>query len=296
METNNKLDNKIQAGLNAHTDQNQTQNCLSYTDSDKSDDELESNDLAKCQDYFQDVTEFNEDFNDIIPEQNKCNIDERVAVENNSHDSTNELIEKINQLESQVGHLKSELKRIHSNYSTKLTDLTSAKNDAESKLKTMRRYYEEGLTKLDAIKVEQIFKNSGAIEHLKERDSVKHEVISNLKSELEAKRKEAVRWKDKYQECEKQCSTHWQTVKELEMKVIQLEAEKRVIPDHSGMLSMSSASSFIDPRIPPAPPVDILSADELLALPLNNFYGQNSRISVSSKRDRSTSSVELRSR
>lgn len=145
-----------------------------------------------------------------------------------------------------------------------LEDIKTAKRELEIKLNLIRKHF---ITHSD-IKVDHIFSNSGAEEHLKSTLELDKSIISKQKLEIERQRKEIETLKSKCEEAEKQHIKACNELRAKDGKIVQLESQIKALQDKVRQrMNLSSASSFIDGgRIPPPPPVDIPSIDEFLKL------------------------------
>lgn len=167
-----------------------------------------------------------------------------------------------------------ELKKNRREYVSELAELRVSKKEAEIKLQKMKRRYEEELSSFNEIRVEHIFKNSGAkeyLERLKEKNKIKNDIINTLKAELEAKESEVASWQTKYRDAEKQCNEYWEAWKDTQSRKEKLEAEKKAQFERERRamnltMNLSSASSLVDNQVPPPPPIDVPPVDEILRM------------------------------
>lgn len=78
-----------------------------------------------------------------------------------------------------------EIKKNHSTYDMELTDLQVAEKRVEKKLDQSRHLYEEELNSFKEVRIEHIFKNTGAkgyLERLKEINDIDEEILQRRKS------------------------------------------------------------------------------------------------------------------
>lgn len=145
-------------------------------------------------------------------------------------------------------------------------EISSAIKEYEIKLKLLTKKYEEELSSCNDIRVKNILKNSGFQEYadrMKQKNKVKKDIIENLKRELERAQNEVSIWKNKFQEAEKQCNVYYQAWKDTQVKKVQLDAELKLMANSHQSINLSSRSPF-DDSVPPPPPIDIPSLDEIL--------------------------------
>lgn len=174
-----------------------------------------------------------------------------------------------------------ELIRRKKDYENELAEVRARKNEVEIKLNLMKRRYEDELSSCSEARVEHIFKNSGAKEYfdkVKEVDRVKNDTIHTLKTDIATKKKELAALRSKYHEIEDKCQTYWQSWKDAQLKKEQLEAERKAQQEQdlrlrSQPLNMSSASSYIDNQVPPPPPIDVPTVEEILRMSSNQYMG-----------------------
>lgn len=169
--------------------------------------------------------------------------------------------------ERDFGQYIKDLRNGSSGYMNDLENLRIAKRTVEKKLQLMKKSYEEELSTFNDLRVEHIFKNSGAreyLEKLKERNKIKDELIITLKEDLERRGKEVVDLRDKYAEIEKKSNGYLKDLRTAQARREQLEAEKRSSnSDRRHMGRLSSASSFAEP---PPPQFDNNTLNEIQRL------------------------------
>lgn len=202
-------------------------------------------------------------------------------VERNCDNITLSFLKRVNEVLSELKgsnpdknfqDLIDDLKSSHVDHATKLAELQVNKKEVEIKLKLLKRRYDEELTTFNETKIEHLFKNSGAkefLDRLKERNRIKDDIISDLKSELDSKRRELTMWESKFREAEKQSMVYWQAWKDTQVKMAELEAEKEATHERDRRMAkqamnFSPGSSLVDDQVPPPPPVSIPTIDELL--------------------------------
>ena len=166
-----------------------------------------------------------------------------------------------------------DLKNGSSNYVGELENLRLAKRQAEIKLQLMKKRYEEELSSFKDVRVEHIFKNSGAKEYLdrlKDITKAKEDIIKNLEEELNFKKKEIEDLQEKYADAEKQRNDYLHAWKDVQFKKEQLENEKRANQQRERRLltqsmNLSPSSSLVENnQVPPPPPVDVPTVEEIL--------------------------------
>lgn len=160
--------------------------------------------------------------------------------------------------------------KVSLDYLAQIEELRIAKKEMEIKLQLLKKRYEEELSSFEQIRVEHIFKNSGAkeyLERLKDRNKLKDDIIKSLKEELEYKNKEVADLQERCLELERTSIGYQQAWKEAQLKKEQLEAEKANQERERRQYNknLSSASSLVDQvGIPPPPPIEIPSIAELM--------------------------------
>lgn len=165
-----------------------------------------------------------------------------------------------------------ELKNSHKNHAVQLAELQVSQKEAEIKLQLMKRRYDEELSSFNEIKVEHLLKNSGAkelLDHIKEKNRIKDELIKNLKSSIATKQSEVEAWQNKYKTVEDQCNLYREEWRKSQDTRDKMEADLRAkherdrrLLNHS--INMSSASSLIDNHVPPPPDIDIPSVADIM--------------------------------
>lgn len=165
----------------------------------------------------------------------------------------------------------SDIMKRQDKYASELAEVKIAKKEVEIKLRLMRKRYEESLTSFDQTRVDHIVRASSAKEYLdklKEKNKINDEIVSSLRTELQAKREELTMLREKLQDAEKQCNAYYNALKEIQAQKDKLEAEQRARQERErnaiNYLNLSSASSHIDNQIPPPPAIDIPSVADLL--------------------------------
>lgn len=148
---------------------------------------------------------------------------------------------------------------------TELAELRIAKKEAEIKCQLMKNRFEVEMTSFNDVKIENIFKNSGAREYIKtmkEKNKVKEDLISHMKKELEQKRNDLVVWQNKFREAEEQCNVYWKAWKDTQIRLENFEAEKRAAQERA--MNFTPASSVLNNnQVPPPPPIEIPSFEDI---------------------------------
>lgn len=160
-----------------------------------------------------------------------------------------------------------ELKRDKSTYFKELNNLSVAQKKAELKYLSIKKKYEEELTSFQEIRIEHILKNSGAAEYIgkvKEKNKINSDIINNLKAEIDNKKNELAKWQKKCHEAERDRDEYKTASRQAQNELVALKAEKKAKQARQA-INLSSASSLLnDNLVPPPPPVDVPSVDEML--------------------------------
>lgn len=180
-----------------------------------------------------------------------------------------------NEIDHYIEKLKSEIK-----------ELQESKKGLDFKLQLLRKRYNDELNANNDIKIDNIFKNSGAKEYLdklKSSDKIKSDMISSLKHELETTKKELAMVKTKCYKAEEQCEYHKQQWRDVQAKKWNLEAEKTASQNRERQIieqsiNRSYASSYIESNHQPPPPVSIPTIEEILRSNDDNFDYSSSAI------------------
>lgn len=162
-----------------------------------------------------------------------------------------------------------------------ISDIEKELAECREAKKAIELKYQASLKELASPRVEPIYINSDAEESLNHlRKTIEHEksIITKLKTEIDKQKKDAELLRDKYSTLVEQDLRHFNDWKKASGRISSLEAENRALRDRvkqmmNQSMNMSSASSLIDNRVPPPPPVDVPSVDEFLRMSADQSYG-----------------------
>ena len=146
-----------------------------------------------------------------------------------------------------------------------LIETREAKKRIEYKYQLLKQRYEEELTTFDEAKVENIFKNSGAREHienLNERIRLKDKEVKGLRKQVDRLENDVDNWTKRFN---KSREVYRKSLREYQAKIdrlLQMSNREQSINSERMLNDTSSALSF--DSIPDPPPIEMPSINEIL--------------------------------